>query len=175
MLGRLSPGLRQALISSRSTSVPLASIPATGRAAVAIRFAYAQLGKPYRWGAAGPGAYDCSGLTMTAWHASGVSLPHSAQAQFASRPHVATGALRPGDLVFFGSPIHHVGLYIGGGNMIAAPHTGDVVKIQPAQGRFHRSIATRVSARSTGVGGRGRGHLDSARDRTPHLPVACRG
>ncbi len=132
LLGRLSPGLRQALISSRSTSVPLASIPATGRAAVAIRFAYAQLGKPYRWGAAGPGAYDCSGLTMTAWHASGVSLPHSAQAQFASRPHVATGALRPGDLVFFGSPIHHVGLYIGGGNMIAAPHTGDVVKIQPA-------------------------------------------
>lgn len=101
----------------------------SGRGAVAVRFAYAQLGKPYRWGAAGPGSYDCSGLTMAAWAAAGVSLPHSSRAQFGSGMHVPSSALVPGDLVFYGSPIGHVGIYIGNGLTIAAPHTGDVVKI----------------------------------------------
>ena len=67
---------------------------------------------------------------MYVWGKAGVGLPHSSQAQFDSTPHVSRSALQPGDLVFFGSPIHHVGIYIGGGDMIAAPHSGDVVKIQ---------------------------------------------
>lgn len=104
--------------------------PASGRAAVAVQFAYAQLGKPYVYGASGPSSYDCSGLTMRAWGAAGVSLPHNAAAQQSATRSVSYSDLQPGDLVFFGSPAHHVGIYIGGGRMIAAPHTGDVVKIQ---------------------------------------------
>jgi peptidoglycan DL-endopeptidase CwlO len=104
--------------------------PASGRAAAAVRFAYAQLGKPYVYGASGPNSYDCSGLTMRAWGAAGVSLPHNAAAQQADTRPVSYADLQPGDLVFFGSPAGHVGIYIGGGRMIAAPHTGDVVKIQ---------------------------------------------
>ncbi len=106
--------------------------PASGRAAVAVAWAYKQLGKPYVWAAAGPDAFDCSGLTMYVWGKAGVYLPHSSQAQFSSGPHVSIGDLQPGDLTFYGSPIHHVAIYVGGGNMIVAPHTGDVVKLQPA-------------------------------------------
>jgi cell wall-associated NlpC family hydrolase len=106
--------------------------PASGRAGVAVREAYRKLGSPYQWGAAGPSRFDCSGLTMWVWGKAGVSLPHSSQAQYSSGRHVSRGNLQPGDLVFFGSPIHHVGIYIGGGRMISAPHTGDVVKIQDA-------------------------------------------
>ena len=104
--------------------------PASGRAAVAVRFAYNQLGKPYQYGAAGPDSYDCSGLTMRAWEAAGVSLSHNAAAQQGETRSVSRGNLQPGDLVFFGSPAYHVAIYIGNGNVIAAPHTGDVVKIE---------------------------------------------
>ncbi|MDX6287960.1 MAG: peptidoglycan DL-endopeptidase CwlO [Frankiales bacterium] len=106
--------------------------PASGAAAVAVRFAYNQLGKPYSWGASGPGSYDCSGLTMASWGAAGVSLPHSSSAQYGSGRHVSRSELKPGDLVFYGNPIHHVGIYIGNGNYIHAPHSGDVVSIDPA-------------------------------------------
>jgi peptidoglycan DL-endopeptidase CwlO len=108
--------------------------PASGRAGAAVRFAYAQLGKPYSYGAAGPGAYDCSGLTMASWAAGGVSLPHNAAAQQSSTRSVSGGDLQPGDLIFFGYPAYHVGIYIGGGQMIDAPHTGDVVRIQSIGG-----------------------------------------
>ena len=104
--------------------------PASGRAAAAVRYAYAQLGKPYQYGASGPGSFDCSGLTMRAWEAGGVSLPHNAAAQQGDTRYVSGSKLQPGDLIFFGSPAHHVGIYIGGGRMIAAPHTGTVVQIQ---------------------------------------------
>ena len=99
------------------------------RAAVAVRTAYAQLGDPYVWGADGPGSFDCSGLTMYAWAAAGVSLPHSAAAQYASIKHVAISDLEPGDLVFYYSPISHVGIYIGGGRIIDAPYPGLSVHI----------------------------------------------
>ena len=97
-----------------------------------ITFACGQLGKPYVWGADGPGSYDCSGLTMTAWARAGVSLPHNAKMQSGYGDHVNTSSLRPGDLIFF-SGYGHVGMYIGKGLMIHAPHTGDVVKIAPAR------------------------------------------
>jgi peptidoglycan DL-endopeptidase CwlO len=111
-------------------TAPTYTGPASGRAAVAVHFAYDQLGKPYQWGASGPSSYDCSGLTMAAWGAAGVSLPHSSAAQYGSGPHVSSADLEPGDLVFFGSPIHHVGIYIGHSDMINAPQTGDVVKVE---------------------------------------------
>jgi cell wall-associated NlpC family hydrolase len=104
--------------------------PASGQAAAAVRFAYNQLGKPYQYGAAGPGSYDCSGLTMAAWGAAGVALPHNAAMQQSQVRAVSAADAQPGDLVFFGSPAYHVGIYIGGGRMIAAPHTGTVVQIQ---------------------------------------------
>ena len=104
--------------------------PPSSRAATAVRAAYRQLGAPYDWAADGPQSFDCSGLTAYAWAAAGVSLPHSSQAQYGVGAHVSRGGLAPGDLVFFGSPIHHVGIYVGGGEMIDAPQTGDVVRVQ---------------------------------------------
>lgn len=98
--------------------------PVAPGAATAVATAKAQLGKPYEWGAAGPNSFDCSGLTMYAWRAAGVVLPHSAAMQYQAIPQVAIADLQPGDLVFFGNPIYHVGMYVGGGQMIYAPHTG---------------------------------------------------
>ena len=98
-------------------------------AAAAIAAAESVIGTPYVYGGASPQTgFDCSGLTMWAWAHAGVSLPHSSQMQYASLPHVDKADLQPGDLVFFYSPIHHVGLYVGGGMMIDAPHTGTVVQ-----------------------------------------------
>ncbi|HMG28240.1 MAG TPA: C40 family peptidase [Acidimicrobiia bacterium] len=106
-----------------------------GGAAAAIAYARAQLGKPYCYAGAGPACFDCSGLTMRAWGAAGVSMPHYSGAQYSMFPHVPLNAMQPGDLVFWGpGGSDHVGLYIGGGQMIAAPHTGDVVKIQAVYG-----------------------------------------
>jgi cell wall-associated NlpC family hydrolase len=93
-----------------------------------IAAAKAQLGKPYSWGAAGPNSFDCSGLTLWAWRAGGVSLPHYTGAQYGATRHVSLNDLQPGDLVFYNG-MNHVGLYIGGGQIIHAPHSGDVVKI----------------------------------------------
>ncbi|MDQ6617190.1 MAG: NlpC/P60 family protein, partial [Actinomycetota bacterium] len=107
---------------------PPAPAPSSGVPAV-LAYARAQIGKPYQWGASGPDSFDCSGLTMRAWEAAGVSLPHYARAQYANTAHVAIADLRPGDLVFFGSDLHHEGLYIGGGQMIEAPSTGEFVRV----------------------------------------------
>lgn len=117
---------------SRAVDLPTYNGPASGRAGVAVREAHRQLGKPYRWGASGPNSFDCSGLTMWAWGHAGVSLPHSSRAQYSGGRKVSRSDLQPGDLVFYGSPIHHVGIFIGGSSMISAPHSGDVVKIQYA-------------------------------------------
>jgi cell wall-associated NlpC family hydrolase len=100
-----------------------------GPAGRVVEFAFAQLGKPYRWGAAGPDSYDCSGLTSAAWRAAGVHLPHNAARQYDSIPHLSRGELRPGDLVFFYGRISHVGVYIGNGQMIHAPEYGENVRM----------------------------------------------
>jgi hypothetical protein len=104
-------------------------------ARAAVRWALAQLGDPYRWGATGPAMFDCSGLTSSAYRAAGVGIPRVSRAQWGAGPHVAVDRLLPGDLVFYadnpGDPasIHHVGMYIGNGLMVHAPHTGDVVRV----------------------------------------------
>ena len=115
---------------------PSANVPVNGGgASAAIAYARSQLGKPYCYAGAGPACFDCSGLTMRAWGAAGVSMPHYSGAQYSMFPHVPLNAMQPGDLVFWGpGGSDHVGLYIGGGQMIAAPHTGDVVKIQAVFG-----------------------------------------
>jgi cell wall-associated NlpC family hydrolase len=115
---------------------PSANVPVNGGgASTAIAYARSQLGKPYCYAGAGPACFDCSGLTMRAWGAAGVSMPHYSGAQYSMFPHVPLNAMQPGDLVFWGpGGSDHVGLYIGGGQMIAAPHTGDVVKIQAVFG-----------------------------------------
>jgi cell wall-associated NlpC family hydrolase len=104
------------------------NVPVSGRAGVAVAAAKSKLGSPYVWGAAGPSTFDCSGLTMYAWAQAGVSLPHSSSMQMGSGQRVSLSALAPGDLVFYGSPVHHVALYVGGGQVIHAPQSGDVVR-----------------------------------------------
>jgi cell wall-associated NlpC family hydrolase len=106
----------------------------SGAARQAVAFAMAQIGKPYLWGAAGPSAYDCSGLVLAAYRSAGIHLPRVSRAQWYAGPHVGLGDLAPGDLVFFahdtGAPatIHHVGMYVGGGAMVEAPYTGARVR-----------------------------------------------
>ncbi|HEY9439541.1 MAG TPA: NlpC/P60 family protein [Streptomyces sp.] len=114
------------------------------RAAQAIDFAYGALGKPYVWGATGPASFDCSGLTQAAWRAAGVSLPRTTYTQINAGRRVSRSELAPGDLVFFYSGISHVGLYIGNGRMIHAPHPGAPVRIAPID-QMPFAGATRVA------------------------------
>jgi cell wall-associated NlpC family hydrolase len=107
-----------------------------GAAGKAIAFAREQLGEPYVWAAAGPGSWDCSGLTMGAWQQAGVRLPHYSVAQYERVGKIAEDELRPGDLIFWAdSPddpatIFHVALYLGDGEMIHAPRAGQPVKVE---------------------------------------------
>jgi len=104
----------------------------SAQARQAVKFALEQVGKPYSWGAAGPGSYDCSGLTMSSWRSAGISLPHSAAGQYNYGHHVSFSQLQPGDLLFFYHPIGHVTIYVGDGMMVSAPQTGEDVKVMPA-------------------------------------------
>ncbi|GAA5082896.1 cell wall-associated NlpC family hydrolase [Thermocatellispora tengchongensis] len=106
-----------------------------GKAAQAARWALTQQLKPYVWGAEGPNSYDCSGLVMWAYQKVGISLPHYTGDQWTAGTHIKREELRPGDLVFFYNDLHHVGIYVGGGMMVHAPRTGDVVRIAPIGNR----------------------------------------
>lgn len=101
-----------------------------GKAGIAVKFACAQIGKPYVWGADGPGSYDCSGLTMTSWRQAGISLPHSARSQYSSTQRVSRSNLRIGDLVFYYSDIHHVGMYVGNGWIVHASRAGVPIRMK---------------------------------------------
>ncbi len=102
---------------------------AEAAASSAVDFAMAQVGKAYVYGAAGPDAFDCSGLTMAAWATEGVSLPHNSGAQYSSGTPVSESELQPGDLVFYYSPISHVGIYVGDGQIVNALNPGSGVQI----------------------------------------------
>ena len=123
-----------------SAPVPVAP-PSTHGGVVGVAMRY--LGVPYVWGGASPSGFDCSGLVMYAYSQVGVSLPHSSYAQYGYGSPVSRSELEPGDLVFFDG-LGHVGIYVGGGNFIHAPHTGDVVKISSLSGWY---AATYVGAR----------------------------
>lgn len=113
---------------------PIRPAPApNARAQAAVDAALSQVGKPYQWGAEGPDSYDCSGLTLWAWARAGVSLPHNSGMQYDATTRVPRGEWEPGDLLFFGSPIHHVGMYIGNGQMVEAPYTGKNVRVVDAE------------------------------------------
>lgn len=101
-----------------------------GPAGVAVKFACAQIGKPYVWGAEGPHAYDCSGLMLAAWARAGVALPHNAARQRQVTASVSRSALRPGDLVFYYRDLHHVGMYVGDGWVVHASRAGQPVKMK---------------------------------------------
>lgn len=130
LLADLEEEERERMLTSRSGADRLpSSVPASGRAAAAVEYAMAQVGDAYVYGAAGEDAFDCSGLTMRAWGAAGVGLPHSSSAQFSSGPSISASALQPGDLVFYYSPISHVGLYIGNGLIVDAANPGTGVRV----------------------------------------------
>jgi len=101
----------------------------SGRAGIALKFALKQIGDRYVFGAAGLVTWDCSGLTMRAYQAAGVSLPHSSSAQSRMGKKVSFKSLKPGDLLFYGRPVSHVGMYLGGGKMVHAPRSGSRVKV----------------------------------------------
>jgi cell wall-associated NlpC family hydrolase len=130
LLADLEADERERLLASRGSTTRMpASVPASGRAAAAVAYAMAQVGDAYVYGAMGENAFDCSGLTMRAWAQAGVSLPHSSSAQFGSGPHIAASDLQPGDLVFYYSPISHVGMYIGNGMIVHAANPGTGVAV----------------------------------------------
>jgi cell wall-associated NlpC family hydrolase len=139
------PSASTATAASPISAAPVSGIPPapppTHSGVVGIAMQY--LGVPYRWGGADPSGFDCSGFVMYVYAQMGVSLPHSSYAQYGYGSPVAQGDLQPGDLVFFDG-LGHVGLYIGGGQFIHAPHTGDVVKISSLSGWYS---ATYVGAR----------------------------
>ena len=154
---RLSAQERQAVVdahggrASRSAErEPVAAsgpvVASSDAAQTAIDVAMAQRGKPYVWAASGPGSFDCSGLTAYAYKAAGISLPHSSALQSRMGQAVSRAALQPGDLVFFYSPVSHVGIYIGNGQMVHAPTSGDVVKVASIDVMGHFAGGRRIAA-----------------------------
>ena len=125
--------------------VPSGVVAASGAAQKAVDTALAQVGDPYVWGASGPDAFDCSGLTQYAYSAAGVSLPHSSSSQSRMGTPVSRSELRPGDLVFFYSPVSHVGMYIGNGKMVHASTSGQPVKVASVDSMGNYNSARRIA------------------------------
>ena len=120
---------RQEPPSRSAQRVPNVSV--SGSAGGAVQYALDQVGDTYVWGAAGPDSFDCSGLTMMAWRAAGVNLPHSSRMQMSSGTPVSQSELAPGDLVFYYQPVSHVGIYIGNGQIVDAANPSTGVRIAP--------------------------------------------
>lgn len=112
------------------------SDPVTAPRGSVVEIALRYLGRPYKYAASGPDSFDCSGFTMFVYAKIGIRLPHSSRAQSTMGARVSRAGLKPGDLVFFGRPVHHVGIYIGGGQFVHSPHTGDVVSVDKLYSDF---------------------------------------
>lgn len=115
--------------SAPSADAPARNVPSSAVGGSVVDIALRYVGVPYVWGGESPSGFDCSGLVKYSFAQVGISLPHSSRAQYGVGVAVARSDLQPGDLVFFGSPIHHVGIYVGGGNMVHAPYTGANVRV----------------------------------------------
>jgi cell wall-associated NlpC family hydrolase len=128
-----SAAMTQAMqVFNQTGSYPSYTLPLVSNVGTrALKYALTKVGDPYVWGAAGPSSFDCSGLVVWAYGQEGISLPHYTGALWNSGMHVSRDGLEPGDLVFFYADISHVGIYIGNGLMVAAPRTGENVKVQP--------------------------------------------
>ena len=130
-----------------AATVTLAAAPVaapTAAAQVAVDTALAQQGKPYVWGGTGPGGYDCSGLTWSAYKAAGVTIPRTSKAQSTAGVAVAKANLQPGDLVFYYSPVSHVGMYVGNGLMVHSSTYGKPVAVVPVDSMPGYNTARRV-------------------------------
>jgi cell wall-associated NlpC family hydrolase len=112
-----------------------------GPGGTAAQKACSLIGKPYVWAAAGPSAYDCSGLTLAAWAAAGVRMDHLASSQRRQSKSISRDQLRPGDLIYFGSDTHHIGIYVGGNWMVHSPHTGDFVRMVQLTGYYANNVS----------------------------------
>jgi len=124
-----------AFVARVGSATNLSNLPTAGGASTAVAAAESQIGVPYVWGGETPGVgFDCSGLTQWSWGRAGVGIPRTAQAQYDAIAHIPLGDLQPGDLVFWGDGpggVSHVGMYVGGGDVVHAPETGERVRIQP--------------------------------------------
>ncbi|UOX85137.1 NlpC/P60 family protein [Amycolatopsis sp. FBCC-B4732] len=125
----------KSLQGDRGGSAPNVQAP-TAAAQTAVDAALSKLGSPYGWGDTGPSSFDCSGLMLWAYGKAGIKLPRSSREQSTFGAAVPRDQLQPGDLVFYYSPVSHVGMYLGDGKMVHAPDTGDVVKISPLQSQY---------------------------------------
>ena len=125
---------QQRLVTSDALPVPGTAPAPTAAGAQAVSYAVRQVGKPYQWGAEGPGTYDCSGLTSQAWEAAGTPVPRTSQEQWARLERIPLKRLRPGDLVVYFPDATHVALYVGGGKVVQAPRPGARIKVSPVAG-----------------------------------------
>jgi cell wall-associated NlpC family hydrolase len=164
-LNKLSPTEKKSLGTVQDNGTYLGP---PGAADTALQAALAKRGSKYQWAGVGPKEFDCSGLTMWAYNAAGIKLPHSSRTQYTLGRGVSTNELRPGDLLFYddgtGNPsrIHHVGMYVGDGKMIDAPTEGQLVDVRPMRGDGHFIGARRIVG-ELGVLRRGYLRLDSPR------------
>ena len=129
------------------TATPAAytSAPAANRANAAVSAAMAQVGKPYAWGGTGPSGYDCSGLTFSAYRSAGITLPRTSRAQSTAGVPVAWNNLKPGDLLFYYSPVGHVAMYIGYGQMVHSSTYGNPVSVVPVSSMSGLTSVRRVA------------------------------
>jgi cell wall-associated NlpC family hydrolase len=134
-----------ATVSRVRSNVSTSGQDASAAAIQAVKFALAQVGKPYSYGSPGPDSYDCSGLTMASYASAGISLPHSAAEQSTYGTPVTMANLHPGDLLFYYSPIGHVTIYVGSGMMVSAPETGENVSVVPVSTMSGFVGATRIA------------------------------
>lgn len=121
-----------AVVGVALTGVVLAATPAQAASlqSKALKVAASKKGSPYKYGAAGPSKFDCSGLTQYSFKQAGKKIPRVAADQYNKSRHISAGSRKPGDLVFFGKPVYHVGIYAGSGKIWHAPYTGAKVRLE---------------------------------------------